>query len=374
MKRKEVYSTIAVFAFLLSCLTACSGGDRRVFGDDFDFPELTDVNTISFTANVTGEWRQLTLVASGGRMVVEWGDGRLQKIENPASHSAGVQYRYRNKGAYRVRVWAEEVDFLSVGDVLLSVSDLRLGNLPKVKMLTFNSLTNTRRLDLNTFCPNVEWINIGSCADLEELELDQCSRLKNIQIYTNPKLASLTFGNHPNVDYLVCSGNGLTSLSLKGLPALRTVDLDYNSELSHLELNENARSITALFLSQCAFQSLDDILPRCPQLNKLNCSFNRLTQLDLSRYFITDLKCDHNQLTSLVLREGSLLGYLYCHSNQLNTDALNALFTSLGEVPERNPQNPYLVECSIAFNNNPGAEGCNKEILLEKRWTLEEHP
>lgn len=362
MKQKKLFFVVVVLAFLLSCLTACNDGE------DFDFLQLTEANTVSFTVNVTGEWRQLNLVGSGGKMVVEWEEGRVEKIKDPASFGGAVQHTYGNKGTYRVRVWAEELNNLIVGDALLSVSDLRLGNLPKMKHLTLNCLTDTRSLDLNTFCPNVEWINISNCPDLEQVELDRCSRLENIQIYANPKLASLTFGDHPDATSVWGSGNGFTSLSLKGLPALREVVLNGNPELSHLELDEEADGITTLILSECAFQSIDDILSRCPHLTELVCSSNQLTELDLSKHSVTKLVCDHNQLTSLVLPEWCLLKHIYCHSNQLDTEALNALFRSLAQAPEPSSQYP---ECRIAYNDNPGAEECDEAILLSKGWKTE---
>ena len=68
---------------LFTTLAACKDTDNRVFGDDFEFPALTDENTIRFTVNVVGDWRQLDIVASGGRMVIDWGNGRIQKIEDP---------------------------------------------------------------------------------------------------------------------------------------------------------------------------------------------------------------------------------------------------------------------------------------------------
>lgn len=40
---------------LFTILAACKDTDNRVFGDDFDFPALTDENTIRFTVNVIGD-------------------------------------------------------------------------------------------------------------------------------------------------------------------------------------------------------------------------------------------------------------------------------------------------------------------------------
>ena len=313
---------------LFITLAACKDTDNRAFGDDFDFPALTDENTIRFTVNVVGDWRQLDIVASGGRMVIDWGNGRIQKIEDPSSMTGGMVYRYGNKGSYEVKIWAEELQFIDISGLLLPLSNLYLGNMPRMKSLALNSISDTRELDLNTFCPNVESINIGSFADLERLEIKDCSRLRSIQVYSNPKLTSIEFGSHPETESLYCSYNDLSSLSLKSLPALRNIDLSSNERLSHLELNEET-SISAILIQGCAFQSITDILKCCPSLRELSCSYNKLTELDLSGCSnISELRCEHNQLTRLVVPQGSLLEHLYCHSNQLDEDALNPLFDS----------------------------------------------
>ena len=357
---------------LFITLAACKDTDNRVFGDDFDFPALTDENTIRFTVNVVGDWRQLDIVASGGRMVIDWGNGRIQKIEDPSSMTGGVVYRYGNKGSYEVKIWAEELQLIDISGLLLPLSNLYLGNMPRMKSLALNSISDTRKLDLNTFCPNVESINIGSFADLEHLEVEHCSRLRNIQIYSNPKLTSIEFGSHPETESLYCSYNGLSSLSLKNLPALRNIDISSNERLSRLELNEET-SISAILIQGCAFQSITDILKCCSSLRELSCSYNKLTELDLSGCSnISELRCEHNQLTRLMVPQGSLLEHLYCHSNQLDEDALNTLFDSLGQVV--NPAIYYptsLRQYRISFNDNPGADDCNRSILNDKNWIVE---
>ena len=247
-----------------------------------------------------------------------------------------------------------------------------MGNMPRMKSLALNSISDTRELDLNTFCPNVESINIGSFTDLEHLEINDFFRLRSIQVYSNPKLTSIEFGSHPEAESLYCSYNGFSSLSLKSLPALRDIDLSSNEVLSHLELNEKT-SISAILIQGCAFQSITDILKCCPSLRELSCSYNKLTELDLSdNSNISELRCEHNQLTRLMVPQGSLLEHLYCHSNQLDEDALNTLFDSLGQVLEPaiyypTPPRQYR----ISFNDNPGADDCNRNILNDKNWIVE---
>ena len=311
MKRQSILfvrSMCVVILFIT--LAACKDTDNRVFGDDFDFPALTDENTIRFTVNVVGDWRQLDIVASGGRMVIDWGNGRIQKIEDPSSMTGGVVYRYGNKGSYEVKIWAEELQLIDISGLLLPLSNLYLGNMPRMKSLALNSISDTRKLDLNTFCPN--------------------------------------------------------------LPALRNIDLSSNERLSRLELNEET-SISAILIQGCAFQSITDILKCCSSLRELSCSYNKLTELDLSGCSnISELRCEHNQLTRLMVPQGSLLEHLYCHSNQLDEDALNTLFDSLGQVV--NPAIYYptsLRQYRISFNDNPGADDCNRSILNDKNWIVE---
>ena len=153
---------------------------------------------------------------------------------------------------------------------------------------------------------------------------------------------------------------------------MRNIDLSSNERLSRLELNEET-SISAILIQGCAFQSITDILKCCPSLRELSCSYNKLTELDLSGCSnISELRCEHNQLTRLVVPQGSLLEHLYCHSNQLDEDALNTLFDSLGQVV--NPAIYYptsLRQYRISFNDNPGADDCNRSILNDKNWIVE---
>ena len=113
-----------------------------------------------------------------------------------------------------------------------------MGNMPRMKSLALNSISDTRELDLNTFCPNVEvLISVVSLIwSIWRLRIVSDCDLYNV--YSNPKLTSIEFGSHPEAESLYCSYNGFSSLSLKSLPALRDIDLSSNEVLSHLELNE----------------------------------------------------------------------------------------------------------------------------------------
>lgn len=57
MKRKSLLFVWSYVFILSTIFISCKDTDNSVFGDDFDFPALTDANTIRFTVNVTGDWR-----------------------------------------------------------------------------------------------------------------------------------------------------------------------------------------------------------------------------------------------------------------------------------------------------------------------------
>ena len=147
MKQKELLFGLLGLCLLVG-LISCSDEDRSVFGDDFEIPELTDNNTIQFTVDATGEWKQLQIVAGGGKMAIEWGDGRLQKIANPGDNP--IMYKYGNSRVYQVRIWAEEIDICNVEALLIPTSNFRLGYFPKMKTLLLSSLMNTSKIDLSS--------------------------------------------------------------------------------------------------------------------------------------------------------------------------------------------------------------------------------
>ena len=73
--------------------------------------------------------------------------------------TGGVVYRYGNKGSYEVKILGRRAAAYRYKWLLLPLSNLYFG---KCKSLSFG--IRFGKLDLNTFCPNVESINIGSLA------------------------------------------------------------------------------------------------------------------------------------------------------------------------------------------------------------------
>lgn len=379
MEIKKILTRISPLLFCL-ILAACSKDDG-IHDDNFEIPPFTDQNTIQFTVTIERDgWKQMEIYADGGRIAIDWGDGRLQRIEDPFHNRP--RHQYGKIGKYRVKVWAEELEFCNLGDVLLPIENLRLGYLPKMKNLLINTCNATSHLDLSSSCPNITSINIGNCADLEQIDLSGCPNLKDVSIYTNPKLQTLDLSHNPLIeDRLLCSGNGLTTLSVKGLSKIREIECFYSPNLSTLELDEENKNIHTIQAGDCNFTSMD-FLNQLPNLSELGCSKNHLSTLDLSQNpHISYLHCEDNELTELILpkvpenygSDGCLIRSFFCHSNQLSTQMLNEIFDRLGTIPSPEEVGKVIV-CKIAYWGNPGSDNCNKELLINKKWTIEAQP
>lgn len=363
MKQKRLLFSLMLVCLLLA-LSSCSEEDKRVFGDDFEVPELTDANTIQFTVDASGEWKVLEIVAGGGRIAIEWGDGRIQKVEHP--DNTPIRYRYNTPKNYKIRVWAEEVNSFIVSGILIPVSDVRLGNFPRMERIDLNSIKGTETLDLNTSCPNLLYVNIGNWQDLENLYFDECTKLEMIQVYTNPKLTSLQIGNCEQLNSLYCQGNGLRSISLKRLPALRTIELTGTPQLSTLEVDDD-NQIGTLKIEGCAFKSLT-FLDQLTSLTELHCSSNELTELNISKNVkLFSLNCYHNQLSSLSIPAKNNLRKLDCRYNKLDKDQLNSVFNALLDITGHQE---FYGKYTIMYGHNPGEENCDKNIPLNKHWQV----
>ena len=363
MKQKKLLFSLIGVCLLLG-FSSCSSEDKSVFGDDFEIPELTDANTIQFTVDASGEWKVIEMNAGGGRIAIEWGDGRLQKIEHP--DNASIQYRYKPSRSFTVRVWAEELTAFSVSGVLMPVSNMHLGDFPRMKRIELNSIKESSFLDLNTSCPNLEYMNIGNWEGLEELHFDECLNLKTVQVYTNPKLTSIKLGHCEFLTSLYCIDNGITSLSLKKLPALHTVELTGTPQLSALEIDDD-NMISVLHIEGCVFRKLD-FLNKLMSLTELYCSSNKLTDLDTSgNKKLWYLDCYNNQLKSLSIPMNNNLRKLDCRYNKLDKDQLNNIFNTL---PDVTGYPAYYDKCVIMYKNNPGAADCNETILQNKHWRV----
>ena len=359
---KRSVTRVAVAMVCAACLCLSCLDDKSVIGDDFAMPRMTDENTIQFTVEALPDNREIGIYASGGRMAIDWGDGRLQKIEDPGQET--VYYTYGNCKKYRVRVWAEELEYCSVGASLLPVSELRVGHLPRMRTLYLDSFSSTTELNVGESCPNVEELGIYRMADLERINMEECGQLKTLTVNDLPKLSTLDIGNKPALKELNCYFCDIASLSLTGAPRLRKIECMEDSNLSRMEFAEDT-DVGTLIVSGCGFTDMS-FLERLPSLTELDCSYNQLTELNLSdRFVMSHVNCGYNRLRRLDIG-GTLIFSLRCNDNDLDAQALNDMFDDLPTVV----QSEYA-DYVLSYGNNPGTGTCRYEIPLNKGWLVE---
>ena len=103
----------------------------------------------------------------------------------------------------------------------------------------------------------------------------------------------------------------LTGIEL--FPNLEKLDCKYNN-LTRLDVSKNTK-LTVLYCESNHLTSLD--LSKNTELTELNCQDNQLTSLDLSKNTaLTKLGCHDNQLTSLDLSKNTALDTLDCSGNK----------------------------------------------------------
>ncbi len=83
---------------------------------------------------------------------------------------------------------------------------------------------------------------------------------------------------------------------------------------------QGVEHFTALEHLNCSYNRLTSLdVSKNTALEYLDCVYNQLTSLNVSRNAkLQGLYCDHNQLTSLDVSRSTALIYLYCQSNQLS--------------------------------------------------------
>ncbi|RAR47202.1 DUF7619 domain-containing protein [Flavobacterium lacus] len=101
-----------------------------------------------------------------------------------------------------------------------------------------------------------------------------------------------------NVSNLNCSSNLLTTLNITPLinNFLRVLDCSFNN-LEDFDFNSLGQNIDILKCSGNNLSSLN--INNLVNLYELHCSYNQLTELDISPFHLKTLNCSNNQITSL---------------------------------------------------------------------------
>lgn len=119
-----------------------------------------------------------------------------------------------------------------------------------------------------------------------------------------------------NLTTLRCQHNGLKELNLKDNEKLTELNCSYN-QLTTLDVSKNAK----LSILECTNNGMEELnLGDITNLSCLLCAENNLTELDVSKNpYLEKLHCRHNKLRRVVIGKNYSLTMLYLLDNQLTS-------------------------------------------------------
>ncbi len=116
---------------------------------------------------------------------------------------------------------------------------------------------------------------------------------------------------------LYCSINELTTLDLSGCPQLNALDCSFNKQLASINLS-GCKALQHLYCHGCKLTAID--LTDCTELIYLDCGTNLLTTIDPSPcQKVMSFVCSGNQLTTIDISACKALRSFDCQENQLTT-------------------------------------------------------
>jgi len=251
----------------------------------------------------------------------------------------------------------EIVEHLKPDGIVISIDS---DNFPDEELRTFvleNFDQNNDNFLVRAEIESVRGIDIYNLRAESFKGLEKFYKIKKLDCHYNIYPQELDVTNFPDLEYLDCSVNKITSLNPQYLPKLKYLDCAANKLTGELYLADNT------------------------ELNYLNCQQNELTKVTV--WACTDLdtlNCYSNNVSSLDVSQNTKLVYLWCESNQLNTlnvsqnEKLVSLLCSNNQISSIDvSHNPLLESLAVSNNeltslnlsNNPKLEklNCNNNTL-----------
>ena len=138
-----------------------------------------------------------------------------------------------------------------------------------------------------------------------------------VEYYDTNKDSSLSDTEIAAVEEINCYDKGISNLKgIEYFTALRSLNCGYN-QLTSLDVSKNT-ALTKLYCKKNQLTVLD--VSKNTALTYLRCNRNQLTSLDVSKNTaLTKLYCSTNQLTSLDVSKNTALTKLDCYNNQLTS-------------------------------------------------------
>jgi len=315
-----------------------------------------------------------------------------------------VDYSYENWSD----ITAQGISFSTDCDVVISVIDMGLNttlvNNPKINLNgdteiqlyeaeAFSGTLNISNQSIANLSGLEAFINMTglNCSGnaLNAIDLSQYPQLAYLDCSNNP-LTSLTNGtsfpaenplkasqanSNTNLTYLDCSNTGLTTLDVSSYAKLETL-LCHDNSLTELLLSQNTKLTTLA----CQNNSLQDLkLDANAALESLNCNGNSIYHLVLTQNsLLTTLHCTGNEMGCLNFPTTSALKEIDCSDNiitGIEADNLSALTklncsnNSLERLNIRNGTNHLMEEFLAGNNANLSCISVDDVAFSTTNWT-----
>lgn len=188
------------------------------------------------------------------------------------------------------------------------------------------------------------------------------NKLTSFSITEKSKLKTLKVSNNPSLTSLYCYKNALTTLQVEGCTSLGTLSCYKNPELATITGLADCVNLTKLYLSSCAFSSLN--LSDKNKLTTLDCGSNNLTSLNLTGCSaLKELLCDNNSDLSAITGLASCQAITTFNCNNCSFTNLDAV-NGMGNISLLSASNNQLTSLEITNKSNL------KTILVKNNPTL----
>ena len=262
----------------------------------------------------------------------------------------------------------EKIELRGWQDWVTYPTELNLSGYPNLKNVTVSGDGHCLQFNSINFsdCTALETCSISSCFYTENssINLSGCNMLQDCDIYNNQGLSSINFSgcwspmdlrieNNQALTSVDLSNTGVTKSNIKNNKALTSVTMQGCTALETCEFTGH-EVLMSIDVSYCTSLKTFDggngsnpiietvNVSGCSSLEHFSTAGSRLTGMDFS-------SCQ--KLLDVNVR-----------NNLMETDNLNTMFNSLVD------RSRMTITGEIHVSGNPGAEGCDRNIALDKNW------
>lgn len=215
----------------------------------------------------------------------------------------------------------------------------------------FISYTNASSIDLGTM-GQLEKLGCNFNSYITTLDLSGTPNLKYLDCNYNA-ISSLTLTGLSSLEYLNCSSNYISTLNLSSLTNLQNFNCSYNDLLTGLDLS-NLLQLKILNCKSCGLLTTLN-LSGLSQLTTLDCNGGSLSTLITSgANAITHLDCSQNILNSIAVASMNQLDWLSCGANYISSlDVAN-----LNNLTYLDCKSNHLTSLNLTGLNNLSTLNC----------------